>query len=55
MKNAHMCYFGVTEGKMKKNEKEAKMRISTLIFIYKIHFAYLKVYTKFHTPESSSC
>ena len=24
------------------------MRVSTLIFIYTIHFAYLKVYTKFH-------
>ena len=31
------------------------MRISTLIFIYTIHFAYLKVYTKFHNPKSSSC
>ena len=31
------------------------MRISTLILIYTIHFAYLKVYTKFHNPKSSSC
>ena len=31
------------------------MRISTLIFIYTIHFSYLKVYTKFHNPKSSSC
>ena len=31
------------------------MRISTLIFISTIHFAYLKVYTKFHNPKSSSC
>ena len=31
------------------------MRISTLIFIYTIHFAYLKVFTKFHNPKSSSC
>ena len=31
------------------------MRISTLLFIYTIHFAYLKVYTKFHNPKSSSC
>ena len=30
------------------------MRISTLIFIYTIDFAYLKVYTKFHYPKSSS-
>ena len=27
------------------------MRISILIFIYTIHFAYLKVYTKFHNPN----
>ena len=31
------------------------MRISTLIFIYTIHFAYLKVNTKFHNPKSNSC
>ena len=31
------------------------MKISILIFIYTIHFAYLKVYTKFHNPKSSSC
>ena len=31
------------------------MRLSILIFIYTIHFAYLKVYTKFHNPKSSSC
>ena len=31
------------------------MRISTLIFIHTIHFAYLKVYTKFDNPKSSSC
>ena len=54
MKNVLMCYIGVTEEKLK---KEGKMRISILIFIYTIHvyFAYLKVYTKFHTPKSSSC
>ena len=33
-----------------KFEKEVKMKVSTLIFIYTIHFAYLKVYTKFHNP-----
>ena len=43
-----MCYIGVTEGKFENLKKEGKMRISTLIFIYTIHFAYLKVYTKFH-------
>ena len=36
-------------------QKEAKLRISILIFIYTIHFAYLKVYTKFPTHKSSSC
>ena len=28
-------------------KKEGKMRISILISIYKVHFAFLKVYTKF--------
>ena len=55
MKNVHMCYIRVTEGKIEKLKKEGKMRISTLIIIYKIHFVYLKVYTKFHNPKSSSC
>ena len=42
-----MCYIGVTEGKI---EKEGKMSfISIFIFIYTIHLAYLKVYTKFET------
>ena len=42
----------------RKNEnlkKEVKMRVNTLIFIYTIHFAYPKVYTKFHNPKSNSC
>ena len=54
MKNVHTCYIRVTEGKienLKKEgkgkignlKKEGKMRTSTLIFIYTIHFAYLKV------------
>ena len=50
-----MCYIGVTEGKIENLKKEGKFRISILIFIYTIHFAYLKVYTKFHNPKSSSC
>ena len=50
MKNVPMCYIGVTEGKIENLEKESKMRISILIFIYTIHFAYLKVYTEFHNP-----
>ena len=55
MENVNMCYIRVTEGKIENLKKEDKMRISTLIFIYTIHFAYLKVYTKFHNPKSSSC
>ena len=49
-KNAHMCFIGVTEGKI---EKEGKMRISIFIFIYAIHLAYLKVYTKFENTGSN--
>ena len=41
-----MCYIGVTEGKI---EKEGKMSFSNFIFIYKIHLAYLKMFTKFKT------
>ena len=53
MKNIHMCYIRVTEGKIENLKKEGKMRISTLIlnFIYTIHLAYLKVYTKFHKNQ----
>ena len=46
MKNVHMCHIRMTEGKIENLKKEGKMRISTFIFIYTIHFAYLKVYTK---------
>ena len=46
MKNVHMCYIRVTEGKIENLKKEDKMRISTLVFIYTIHFAYLKVSEK---------
>ena len=55
MKNDHISYIRVTDGKIENLKKEGKMRISTLIFIYSIHFAYLKVHTKFHNPKSSSC
>ena len=55
MKNVYMCSIGVTEGKIENVKKAGIMRISILIFIYTIHFAYLKVYTKFHNPKSSSC
>ena len=55
MKKVHRCYIRVTEGKIENLKKEVKMRVSTLIFIYTMHFAYLKVYTKFHNPKSISC
>ena len=44
-----MYYIRVTEGKIEKLIKEGKMRIAILIFIYAIHFAFLKVNTKFET------
>ena len=50
MKNVHMRYIRATEGKNENLKEEDKMRISTLIFIYTIHIAHLKVYTKFHNP-----
>ena len=37
------------EGKNEKLKKEGKMRISILISIYTVHFAYLKVYTNLET------
>ena len=36
-----------------KLNKEGKMRISILIFIFTIHFAYLKMYTKFENTGSN--
>ena len=35
MKNVHMCYIRVTEGKIENLKKEGKMRIS--IFIFHLH------------------
>ena len=49
-KNVHMCYIGVTERKI---EKEGKMSFSIFIFIYTIHLAYLKMYTKFENTGSN--
>ena len=46
-----MCYIGVTEGKI---EKEGKLSFRIFIFIYTIHLAYLKVYTKFGNTGSNS-
>ena len=37
---------------MKNMKKEDKMRISILIFIYTIHFAYLKVFKNLKTLAS---
>ena len=37
MKNVHMCYIRLTEGKIENMKKEGKMRISTIIFFYTIH------------------
>ena len=42
--------IGVTEGKI---EKECKMSFSIFIFIYTIHLANLKVYTKFENTGSN--
>ena len=53
MNNVHMCYIRTTEGKIENLKKEGKMRISTLNFIYTIHFAYQKVYTKFENTGSN--
>ena len=47
MKNVHMCNIRVTEGKIENLKKEGKMRISTLVFIYTTHFAYLKYTNNF--------
>ena len=32
MKNVHICYIRVTEGKIENKKKEGKMRISTFNF-----------------------
>ena len=50
-----MYNIRATEGKNEKKKKEGKIRISIFIFIYKIHFAYLKVYTKFENTGSKIC
>ena len=46
-------YIGVTDGKIENLKKEGKMRMSIIIFIYTIHFDYLKVYTKFENTGSN--
>ena len=44
-----MYYIRVKEGKNEKLKKEGKMRISILISIYTVHFAFLKVYINLKT------
>ena len=51
--NAYMYYIRVKEGKNDKLKKEGKMSFSILISIYTIHFAFLKVYTKFKNTGSN--
>ena len=43
----------IESGKKEKMKKEGKMRISILISIYTVHFAFLKVYTKFENTGSN--
>ena len=47
---AHLGAFGSGELKTK---EEGKMSISILISIYTVHFAFLKVYTKFENTGSN--
>ena len=53
MKNVHMCCIRVIEGKIKNLKKEGKMSFSNFIFIYTIHLAYLKMFTKFKNTGSN--
>ena len=52
-KNVYMYYIREKEGKNENLKKEGKMRISILIFIYTVHFAILKMYTKFENTHSN--
>ena len=42
-KNVNMYFIIATEVKNEKLKKEGKIRISIFIFLYSIHFVYLKV------------
>ena len=53
MKNVHMCYIRVTEGKIE-NLKKGKMRISTLSVNFHLHNT-LCLPESVHNPKSSSC
>ena len=48
-----MYFVGVTDVKIENLKKEGIIRINILIFIYKIRFASLKVYTKFENTDSN--
>ena len=48
-----MYHIRAKEGKNEKLKKEVKMRISILISIYTVHFAILKMYTKFENTGSN--
>ena len=52
-KNVYMYYIRVKEGKNEKLKKEGKMSFSILISIYTVHFAFLKVCTKFENTGSN--
>ena len=47
-----MYYIREKEGKNENLKKEGKMRMSILISIYTVHFAILKMYTKFENTGS---
>ena len=51
-KNVHMYYIREKEGKNEILKKECKMSISILIPIHTVHFAFLKMYTKFENTGS---
>ena len=52
-KNVHIYYIREKEGKNENLKKEGKMKISILISIYTVHFAILKMYTKFENTGSN--
>ena len=52
-KNVHMYYIREKEEKNENLKKEGKKRISILISIYTVHFAILKMYTKFENTGSN--
>ena len=52
-KNVYMYHIREKEGKNEKLKKEGKKRTSILISIYTVHFATLKMYTKFENTGSN--